>query len=96
MATLFTITAIREDAKARGSHWFDPDTMRFWRSRVLRGVMTTADGSSLFVSSEATPEGHRAYSVRRYREGRMDTLGDFMGYATAAQARAAMREYARR
>ena len=96
MATLFTISAIREDARAHGSHWFDPDTMRFFRSRALSGVMHTSDGAALFVSSESTPEGPRAYSVRSYRDGRMDTIGEFMGHATAAQARRAMREHAAR
>lgn len=55
-----TVSAIKVANKAIGHHWFDADTMRFFSSRVLRGVI----GGRLFVTSERPPEGEREYRVR--------------------------------
>lgn len=78
-----------EDANRRiDHHWFDPDTKRFFNSRVLGPVY----GGHYFVSSEKDTHGSRGYSVRKAtRHGVIETVGKFQGYSTPAQARAAIK-----
>lgn len=89
-----TISEIKAANKAAGQHFFDPDAMRFFRSRVLRGVIGGRFfiTSEQFVPSDGTPEPRR-YTIRVIDErGHVDTLGDFQAYSTPAQARAAARK----
>jgi len=74
-------------AKSRGSHWFDPDTMRFFRSRagdtVYKGVY--------FVTSEQFDDNSpRLYTIRKVhctkRLFEIRTIGDFQGYKTRGAA----------
>jgi hypothetical protein len=64
------IEDIRQHAKRNGSHWFDADSMRFFRSRVANEAYRSADGlRAWFVSSEqfVPTRGEpapRKYSVR--------------------------------
>ena len=68
-------------------HFFDPDTLRFFKSRVGDKVY----GGSMFITSERGPHGPRAYSVRRVTKGgRIDTVGSFQGYSSKAQAERAI------
>lgn len=90
-----------------GSHYFDRDTMRGFKSR-LHSVMAGPDGW-YFVTSEkheaytsyASINEPRKYSVRRLRinsagdDLRIDTLGEFQQYATLDRARTAARRYAK-
>ena len=79
-------------------HWFDPDTLRWWGSRIGRNAYPTPTGA-LFVTSEFTgfERVNRAYTVRRFDRttGEIDTVGEFLGHATNAQATRAAREIAR-
>src|SRR3990167_9628009 len=92
--TYFTISAIKEANRARGHHFFEADTLRFFRSRILRGVI----GGRYFITSEQFEaySGYRAprkYSVRECLEdGQIRTHGEFNTYETPAQARAAARK----
>lgn len=52
---------IKDAAKAQGSHFFDPGTMRFFRSRV--GDKTYM--GRYFITSEKGPHGGRRYTVRK-------------------------------
>jgi len=85
----FTVEQIKDAHAASGGCWFSPDTMRFFKSRVLSGVY----GGRYFVTSEQFPSGVRAYSVRQVSGdgSSISTVGRFGGYATAYQARAAAR-----
>lgn len=57
-------------------HFFDSDTMRFFRSRI--GAVRIKDGIWYFVTSERPPHGSRAYSVRRMElDGDITTVGEF-------------------
>lgn len=87
-----TIREIKEANANAGHHFFEPATMRFFRSRVLRGVI----GGKYFVTSERREyDTPRCYSVRvAHDNGHIDTVGEFCGYDTPAQARAAARKLA--
>ena len=61
MATIETIKAANE---AIGHHFFKPEIMRFFGSRILAEVYEGA-GGVYFVSSERPPFGPREYRVRR-------------------------------
>lgn len=75
-------------------YFFSPSTLRFFDSRVLPTLY--GPEGSIFVTSEKNPFGDpRAYTVRQITtDGSIDTLGEFQGYATAAQAKKAAREFA--
>lgn len=74
----WTINDIQTAMRQNGSHWFDPDTMRFFKSRVLSTVYQ-GSGGIYFVTSECGPSGHRAYSVRKFTPETFDisTVGEF-------------------
>lgn len=83
-------------------HWFDPSSMRFFRSRLAQGGYRTADGSRVFfVSSEQFEDsrGYRAprlYTVRvmDWATGDVDTVGEFQAYGTRSTADRAARKLA--
>lgn len=58
-------TEIQAAVKARGSHFFDRGTMRFFRSRVLSGVYK-GPGGVYFVTSEQGPSGVRRFTIRKF------------------------------
>ena len=59
-----------------GGHFFDRDTMRFFKSRI--GEVWLVGDVFLFVTSEVPPHGGRAYSVRQMnRDGNISTVGEF-------------------
>lgn len=90
-----SLTEMIDLNKRHGGHWFDADTMRFFRSRVLGGG---CDEEGYFVSSEKFvtyyPRYHeepRRYTVRRIDdEGHVTEVGEFQAYATARAARRAI------
>jgi hypothetical protein len=70
----------------KGGHWFDPGSMRFFKSRVGSEVYYIG-GRYFFTSSEKGPDDVRRYSVREATaEGDVKTVGKFQGYSTAAAA----------
>jgi len=80
-------------------HWFDRDTLRFFKSRI--GVHEWgADGHLYFVSSEKNSglytDHARAYSVRKMDKdtGDISTVGQFQEHKTRSQAVSAMRQAA--
>jgi hypothetical protein len=79
------IDAIMFANKAIGRHFFDADTMRFFRSRVL----DTVYGGRYFVTSDAAPNGPRRYTVRECVDGKCHTAEGrtFQEYATAEAAK---------
>ncbi len=61
-------------------HWFDRDTLRFFRSRIGQ-QHALADGRWLFITSEQGPTNVRNYSVRVMAvDGDIDTVGEFQAY----------------
>ena len=93
-----TIESIKAANKAAGLFWFEPDTLRFFRSRIGTRVHQ-GPGGVYFVTSErfTSPRGNgpRLFSVRRaYPDGSIDTVGDFQAYKTARQAASAAASFA--
>jgi hypothetical protein len=91
---MFTIDAIRQASRESGSHFFDADTMRFFGSRVL----DTVYAGRLFITSERSGFDNpvRSYTVREFMpDGSIETVGEFNGYATAGQARTAIKALTR-
>ncbi len=62
-------------------HWFDPETMGFFKSKIGRSRMIR--NIIYFVSSEKPPHGDRKYSVRRMdKSGDITTVGPFCEYSS--------------
>jgi hypothetical protein len=60
-----SVTEIQAAAKARGSHFFDRETMRFFRSRILPEIYK-GSGGVYFVTSEQGPNGLRRFTIRKF------------------------------
>ena len=82
-------------AKDSGSHFFDPGTMRFFGSRVERGVY--GEDGRVFITSEQDSEGvvydgQRRYFPREAYSGpvmlMIDRIGPDDGFSTLEEARA--------
>jgi hypothetical protein len=65
-------------SERKGSHYFDRETMSFFRSRVLSPVFH-GKGGVYFVTSECGPNGRRAFTVRQFNpiDASIDTFGPF-------------------
>lgn len=79
-----TVDDIIAANRASGGYFFSSDTMRFFRSRVLAGVI----GGCLFITSERSHrDAPRRYTVRiAYANGDVESL-DARDFPTASQAR---------
>ena len=88
-AVYFTIQQIKDANKAIGHHWFEPGTLRFFKSRFSGPVI-----GNMFVSSEKGPDEIRRYTIRECTNGAINTVGEFQAYATKAQALRALRAIA--
>ena len=106
---LLHLDAIRATASHLGSHFFDRDTMRFFRSRVSPPVLVLPDGSALFITSEQFRD-HRGYVETRKYTVRHAWVGcqagqaepsfnvdedeaGFQGYDTLSRARTAAKHW---
>jgi len=88
-----TINEIKQLNEQAGHHFFSPDTMRFFNSRI--GSTVKVKGTlAYFVTSERDYAQPRLYSLRvcNLDNGHMDTIGEFQAYQTRAQAMKAMEE----
>ena len=93
-----TIASIKRANHEAGQHWFEPDTMRFFNSRILSHTWPAADGRAYFITSERrdgwneVPRPRRRYTIRVAMDGGRDinTVGEFQAYATADAARRAI------
>lgn len=87
---LNSLSEIKAAAEKGTPHWFSPNTMRFFSSRVSEIVYPAPDGA-YFVSSERESFcAPRRYTVRYCSDdGTIDTIGEFQRYATRDQAHAA-------
>jgi hypothetical protein len=65
---LLSITQIRQAVQAAGSHFFSPNAMRFFNSRVSDTVYPTADGT-YFITSE---QDHGVYISSGWVPGAWD------------------------
>jgi hypothetical protein len=77
---------------SKGFHWFSPDAMRFFKTRILHKTWDVISG--YFITSETGPcGGERRYTLRRANAetGNVNTIGEFQAYSTIAQAKGALR-----
>lgn len=74
----YAVDVIRDEMMADGSHWWDKSSMRYFGTRVGDQVYQ-GEGGVFFVTSEKSPYGPRAYSVRQYKPEtkEIDTVGGF-------------------
>jgi len=88
-----TINDIQARMRAAGSHWWDPDALAFFQSRVESPVYN-GPGGVYFVSSEQGPDGVRRYTVRSFNTAtdEIDTAGKFQGFRSRNDAMAAALE----
>lgn len=88
------ITSIAElkalNAK-NGGCWFEPSTMRFFRTKIESGII----GGRYFITSEQQDDDRpRNYTVRSFdTDGSIDTVGKFHEHHTKADAMDALREH---
>ncbi len=76
------LAVVRANDEA-GRHWFETDTMEFFKTRLESDLI---DGR-YFISSERGPYGPRAYTIRLADEdAHIQTVGEFMGYKTKTDA----------
>ena len=62
----WTLPRIKEANRQAGKHWFSPDTLRFFKSRIGETIYQ-GPGGVYFVSSEVYgPSAPRLYSVREF------------------------------
>lgn len=87
---LWTVNAIKDANRAAGGHWFDPDTMRFFGTRVLAEVYQ-GPGGIYFVTSDKQYNGTRGYTVRRFdpADGSPHTIGEVAGLTKGKAQRTA-------
>ena len=100
MATFFTMASIRQANALVGHHFFEAQTMRFFRSRICGRPYAAAAGGAYFVTSECGPSGERRYTVRHAAtSGECETAQDaghtFQEYAHRTTAIAAAKRAAR-
>lgn len=82
----WTLAAIRQANRDADGHWFDRDTLRFFRSKILRTVYQ-GPGGVYFVSSEQFDDASpRRYTVRQFdpADGSVTTFGEFNELGRAA------------
>ena len=66
-----------------GHHFFDADTMRFFKSRIESVLIK----NRLFVTSDKNEDNPRLYTIRYVKKaGQVETLGDFQAYTTKKEA----------
>lgn len=86
------LAAVKRANAMAEQHWFSPNTLRFFRSRME----TVLIAGRWFITSE-TPDEHtpRRYTVREaLPSGHIGTVGEFRQYASKAAARTAVRDLA--
>lgn len=88
-----TISNARALNKVKGFYFFEPKTMRFFRSKVHGGIIK----DNYFITSEQFDDLHpRKFTIRyiNWETGDILTHGDFQGYATKEEAKEAILDLA--
>jgi hypothetical protein len=86
------IHEIRKANREAGYHFFDPDTLRFFDSRIE----TVTNGRKFLTSEQfhgSTESGPRKWTIRELQDdGSIETVSEFQEFASKAEALEAMRE----
>ena len=72
------VESIETAVKNSGSHWFDKESMRFFRTKLYPQVFSGEYGI-YFITSESPPNGTRKFSVRKFNPETLsiNTCGKF-------------------
>lgn len=86
--SFYNMESIKRFNHAAGQHFFEADTMRFFKSRIAPGVYHKGDHINLFITSEKfdykTP---RFYTIRQLQpNGSIKTIGEFQQYKSLDSA----------
>lgn len=86
-----TIAEAKAANRANGWHFFDRSTMRFFRSKICSEIL---NGKYFVTSEQFEPSWPRLFTLRRinWETGDIITVGEFQGYRTVKEARAAAYE----
>jgi hypothetical protein len=79
--TMNTLDSVISRSKFHGSHFFDKETMQFFRSRLHNTVYPAPHGT-YFISSERHVDPFRGIEPRLYTVRYMDTEGKFHSNAS--------------
>lgn len=81
------ITEVKAANKNKGQHFFSKNTLAFFGSKVYPELYTVA-GRQFFITSEDNFNcTERGYTIREVMsDGDIETIGDFLQYATKEQA----------
>lgn len=60
-----SIYEVKRANRQAGKHFFDADTMRFFKSRVSNDVEPLPNGAALFITSEQFEMADRSYRAPR-------------------------------
>ena len=77
-----SIDEIKKSHEAQGGHFFDPDWMRVYNSRIGRTVYK----GKYFITSEQFKVEPRRYTVKKCVNGEIETVGEFQQFATRREA----------
>jgi hypothetical protein len=86
---MMRLNEFKELNAAKGFHWFKPDTLRFFKSRITHFDCI----AGLFISSERGPDDVRRYTVRQadFETGQVHTVGEFGQYNSIATAKTGLK-----
>jgi len=87
-----SIDQVKERAEKGSPHFFDDDTIRFFKSRISETCYKI--GTDIyFITSERGPNMPRKWTVRKCDlKGDINAVGDFQEYDNLMQARRAIKE----
>ena len=87
--------SISQVESSHKGHFFDPDTLRFFSSRISSEVLPVGDGW-LFITSEQDKfvGGPRLYTIRKlvHATRGIESVGGFQHYETMRRAKREMRK----
>ena len=90
---IVNISEVKNLAEKRHSHFFDVDTMRFFKSRISDEAYKFGD-KIYFITSESGPSGIRKWTTRYItKDGNIETFGKFQEHASLLDARRAIRDF---
>ncbi len=81
-----TMADVKALNRVKGNYFFDPDTMRFWHSKVHGGLIL---GKYFITSEDNYDRMSRLFSIRaiNWTNGAIDTVGAFQQFHTVEDAK---------
>ena len=87
-----TISEVKEANEAAGQFWFSKHTMRFFKTRIVTGIIK----GRYFVTAETNPSGVERFSARIVEDdASISTIGKFHSFDDIDDAKAAIKAHAK-